>query len=320
MRHADEASARAADDRSRRARVGIPHDADDANVRAEERAYVEALATALAAAELDAKETRRALALERAARQSTERALATPPSVARPARLPPPPTRPTRGSPPPPPPPPRAKQPSKTRRRTYARDWTSPRRAREPSPRRARRRTRETRGYRRRELRRARRWIVRFSRRALRRATSPRARRSRLWRNTNAQCGRSWTRFEWNARGWAGPGRAERAGRSPRARKSTTPTTAKVAARTGPRRCTGTGGVPWTWRGGWGTREARCRRRRGWCRPRRRREEADHSLVAMSARQYVLIQVAATSRRPSLVVLRARGPSPHIPEGFLSTR
>ena len=76
MRHADEASARAADDRSRRARVGIPHDADDANVRAEERAYVEALATALAAAELDAKETRRALALERAARQSTERALA----------------------------------------------------------------------------------------------------------------------------------------------------------------------------------------------------------------------------------------------------
>ena len=76
MRHADEASARAADDRSRRARVGIPHDADDANVRAEERAYVEALATALAAAELDAKETRRALALERAARQSPERALA----------------------------------------------------------------------------------------------------------------------------------------------------------------------------------------------------------------------------------------------------
>ena len=76
MRRADEASARAAGARSHRARVGILHDGDDASIQAEERAYVEALATALAAAELDAKETRRALALERAARQSTERALA----------------------------------------------------------------------------------------------------------------------------------------------------------------------------------------------------------------------------------------------------
>ena len=320
MRHADEASARAADDRSRRARVGIPHDADDANVRAEERAYVEALATALAAAELDAKETRRALALERAARQSTERALADAAEAPRRRRR-------LRRR--------RRRRAARRRRRHRRRARNSPRR-RDDEPTRATGRRRGARANPRRGARgdeRARRgdivgenfgargrWIVRFSRRALRRATSPRARRSRLWRNTNAQCGRSWTRFEWNARGWAGPGRAERAGRSPRARKSTTPTTAKVAARTGPRRCTGTGGVPWTWRGGWGTREARCRRRRGWCRPRRRREEADHSLVAMSARQYVLIQVAATSRRPSLVVLRARGPSPHIPEGFLSTR